>query len=48
MVDRGSEFSIVQGNHVRFDIRIDIFISIRPMITKYGKQVHLQDLTQID
>ena len=47
MVDRDSEFSIFQGIHVRFDIRIDMFISIRPMITKFGKQVHLQDLTQI-
>ena len=45
MGDRGGEFSFFQGNHVRTGIRIDISISIRPVITKYGKQVHLEDLT---
>ena len=38
MADRGGEFSIFQGIHVRFDTRIDI--------SRFGKQVHLQDLTQ--
>ena len=48
MGDRGGEFSIfMQFIHVRFDIRIGIFISIRLMITKFGKQVHLQDLIQM-
>ena len=47
MVDRGGEFSFFQGIHVRIDIKTDISISIRPMITKFGKQVHLQDLTQM-
>ena len=28
-------------------IRIDISLSIRPVITKFGKQVHLQDFTQL-
>ena len=37
-----------QGIHVRIDIRINISISIRPMITKFGKQVQLEDLTQMD
>ena len=37
----GGEFSFFIGFHVR----IDIFISIRPMVTKLGKQVHLQNLT---
>ena len=41
IVDRGDELSIFQGIHVRFDIRIDISTSIRPMIPKFGKQVHL-------
>ena len=36
MVDRGGEFSPFQGIHVRIGIRIDIAISIRPMITKFG------------
>ena len=31
----------------KFDIRIDISISTRPMITKFGKHVHLQDLNQM-
>ena len=38
---------LFQGNHVRFDIRIDISISITPMITKFGSHVNLQDLTQM-
>ena len=32
---------------MRIGIRIDISISIRPLTTKFGKQVHLQDLTQM-
>ena len=47
MADRSGEFSFFQGTHVRIDIRIDIYISIRPMISKFSKQVHLQDLTQM-
>ena len=47
MVDQGGEFSIFQSIHVRFGTRIDISISIRPMTTKFGKQAHLQDLTQM-
>ena len=47
MTDRGGEFSFFQGIHVRFDIRIDISISVRIMTTKLGKEVHLQELTQV-
>ena len=47
MADRGSEFNFFHDIHVRIDIRIDITISIRPMTTKFGKQVHLQDLNQM-
>ena len=47
MSDLDGEFSIFEGIHVRFDIRIDISISIRPMITTFGKHVHLQDYTQM-
>ena len=47
MGDRGGEFTFIQGFHVRNDIRIDISISIVPMITKFGKDGHLQDLTQM-
>ena len=37
MADRGSEFSFLIGIHVR----VDISISIKPMITNFGKQLHL-------
>ena len=47
MTDRDGEFSFLQGILVRIDIRIYIAIFIRPVITKFGKQVHLQDLIQI-
>ena len=47
MVERGGEFSFFQDTLVRIDIRIDISISIRPMITIFGKQVHLQNSTQM-
>ena len=32
--------------HVRANIRIDISISIRLKTTKFGKQVHQEELTQ--
>ena len=47
MADRSGEFSFFQGIHVRIDIRIDISISIKPMTTIFGKQLHLQGLTQM-
>ena len=47
MADGGSEFSFFQCIHVRIDLRIDIFISIRPMTTIFGKEVDLEQLTQI-
>ena len=47
MRHRGSEFSFFQCIYVRIDIRIDISISIKPIITKFDKQVHLQDLTRM-
>ena len=47
MVDLDDEFSFFQGIHVRIDIGIDISISIWAMITKFDKQVHLQNLTQL-
>ena len=46
MADRGGDFNFFQEIHVRIDMKIDISISIRPMITKIEKQVHLQHLTQ--
>ena len=47
MPDQGGELSFFQGIHVRIDIRIYISISITPMTTKFGKQVHLQELIQM-
>ena len=32
---------------MRIDIKIDISISIRPMTNEFGKQVHLEVLTQM-
>ena len=48
MEDQGGDFSFFQGIHVRIDKRIDISTSMRPMITNFGKQLHLQHLTKID
>ena len=47
MADRGGECSFFQGIPVGTDIRIDISISMRPIITKFGKQVHLQNSLQM-
>ena len=44
MVDQGSEVNLFQGINVRNNTRIDIYISIRPMTIKFGKQIHLQEL----
>ena len=45
MADRGSEFSFSGGISIRNYIRIDISISIRPLNTKFDKQVDLKELT---
>ena len=47
MADRGAEFSFLLGIYVRTGIRIGISMSIKPMITKFDKQVHLQELIQM-
>ena len=47
MAERGGEFRYFRGNNERIDIVIHIPISIRPMTTKFGKQVHLQELTRV-
>ena len=48
MGERGCESSFLKGIQVKIDIRTDISISIRPMITKFGKQAHLEDLLKWD
>ena len=47
MADRGCKFSSFHNIHVRLDKKIDISFFIRPMIIKFGKQIHLHDLTQM-
>ena len=44
MVNRGSELSFF---HVRIDIRIDMSIYLRPMTTKFGKHLDIEELTQM-
>ena len=39
--------AVFWDNYVRIDLRIDISFSIRPMTTKFGKPVHLEELNQI-
>ena len=36
------EFSFFQGIQVRIDTRIDTIIYLGPMVTKLGRQVHLE------
>lgn len=48
VMDRGKEFNFFQSIHVRIDIMIDISIFIRDMTTKFGKGIHLYDLTERD
>ena len=47
MADQGGEFSFFQGIHVKIEGKVDIFISRKSMIPKFGKQVHLSELTQM-
>ena len=47
MVDPASEISFFRSNHARINIGIDMSISMRPMTTKFGRQVHLEELTHI-
>ena len=46
-MDGGCDFNFFHGLPVRVDIRIHISISIRPMTTKFGRQVHLEELSQM-
>ena len=46
MVQGGVEFSFLEGIDVGIDIRIYIFISIRPMTAKFDKHLDIE-LTQV-
>ena len=47
MAYRGGELSFFHVIHVTIATRIDTSISLRLMITKFGKQVHQQELSQV-
>ena len=47
LVNQSCAFSFFWDIHVRINERIYISISIRPMTTKFGKQLHLEELTQV-
>ena len=47
MAHWGCKFSFFRVIHVGIDIKIDISISIRNMTARFGKQVRLEELTQI-
>ena len=47
MADLGCDFRFFRGIHVKIDIIINISISIGAIFTVFGKQAHLQDLTQM-
>ena len=47
MADRGGGISFFQGIDAEIDLKIDISLSIKPMTTKFGKQVHLQESSQM-
>ena len=47
MASKGYEFSFCGGNHAKIDmIKIDMSICISRMTTKFGEEVHLEELTQ--
>ena len=47
MTDQGGESSFCQSIYIKIDIRIDMSISLRPVTTKFDKQVHLAELTKM-
>ena len=47
MADLGCDVRFFRGIHVKIDIIINISISIGAIFTVFGKQAHLQDLTQM-
>ena len=47
MVNRGDEFSLFRSIHAKIDVRIDSSITIRHITTKFDKQLHLEEFTQM-
>ena len=47
MANGDGVFSLFQDIHVRIDMKIDTFTSIKPTTTKSRKQLYLEDSTQM-
>ena len=47
MVDQGEKFSFFRDIHIKIDTRVDISISLRPMTTKFGKRLDIEELTNL-
>ena len=47
MENRVGRFRFLPDIYLITDIIIDISISMRPMTTKFGKQVHAEELTRM-
>ena len=47
MANGDGVFSLFQDIHVRIDMKIDTFTSIKPTTTKSRKQLYLEDATQM-
>ena len=45
MMDPGDQLNFFWGIHVGIEMRIDATISLRAMITKFVKHVHLEEST---
>ena len=47
MVDQAEQFSFFWDIHIKIDTRVDISISLRPMTTKFGKRLDIEELTNL-
>ena len=47
MVDRRGDFRFLRDIHVITEMIVDISTSMRPMVTQFGKKVHLDELSHL-
>ena len=47
MVDRRGDFRFLRDIHVITEMIVDISTSMRPMVTQFGKKVHLDKLSHL-
>lgn len=47
LTDRSGKFSSFQDIYIKIDASGDLFISIRRMATKFGKEMDLEELTHL-